>query len=124
MIVFIFLGGLIIMPGFPLSLNDIFIGDIFGFVLALPISLFMAFWLSAVKKRAAVVVGAFLGALIAFVGILVWANSLPSANGNGGATFFGSLFFCSAAALVGGIITDLLVARITSRDYRRSIAHE
>jgi hypothetical protein len=110
------------MPGFPLSLNDIFMGDIFGFVLALPISLFMAFWLSAVKKRAAVVVGAFLGALIAFVGILVWADSLPGANG--GATFFGSLFFCSAAALVGGIITDLLVARITSRDYRRSIAHE
>jgi len=107
-----------------LSFNDIFIGDIFGFVLALPISLFMAFWLSAVKKRAAVVVGAFLGALIAFVSILVWADSLPSANGNGGATFFGSLFFCSAAALVGGIITDLLVARITSRDYRRSIAHE
>lgn len=110
------------MPGFPLSLNDIFIGDIFGFVLALPISLFMAFWLSAVKKRAAVVVGAFLGALIAFVGILVWADTLPGANG--GATFFGSLFFCWAAALIGGIITDLLVARITSRDYRRSIAHE
>jgi hypothetical protein len=104
------------------SFNDILIGDIFGFLLALPLSLFMAFWLSAVKKRAAVVFGALLGALIAFVGILLWASSLPGANG--GATFFGSLFFCSAAALIGGIITDLLVARITSRDYRRFIAHE
>ena len=110
------------MPALHLSLNDIFIGDIFGFVLALPLSLFQAFWLSSVKKRAAVVSGGFLAALIAFVAILVWAETLPGANG--GATFFGSLFFCSTAALVGGIVTDLLVARITSRDYRRSIAHE
>lgn len=109
------------MPVFPLNLNDIFIGDIFGFVLALPLSLFLAFWMSAVKKRAAVVFGAFLTALIAFIIILVWANTLP--NANGAETFFGSLFFCSAAALVGGITTDLLVARLTSRDYRR-IAHE
>ncbi len=106
----------------PVSINDIFIGDIFGFVFALPFALFIAFWLSAVKKRGAVVFGAFLGAFLAFVGILAWANTLSGANG--GATFFGSLFFCSAAALVGGIITDLLVARITSRDYRRSITHE
>lgn len=104
------------------SLNDIFIGDIFGFLLALPLSLFMAFWLSAVKKRAAVVCGALLGAFIAFVGILLWADLLPGANG--GATFFGSLFFCAAATLTGGIITDLLLARITSHDYRRFIAHE
>ena len=103
-------------------MNDIFIGDIFGFLLALPFSLFLVFWLSAVKKRGAVVFGAFLAALIAFVVILVWANRLPNANGAG--TFFGSLFFCSAAALVGGIFTDLLVARITSRDYRQSLVHE
>lgn len=110
------------MPVFPLSINDIFIGDIFGLVLALPFSLFLAFWLSAVKKRAVVVFGAFLAALIAFIAILIWANTLPNANGAG--TFFGSLFFCSAAALVGGIIADLLVARITRHDYRRFIAHE
>src|SRR5689334_927230 len=110
------------MSAFPLNINDIFIGDIFGFLLALPLSLFLAFWLSTVKKRAATVSGTFLAALIAFVIILVWANTLPNANGAG--TFFGSLFFCSAAALVGGIITDLLVARITSRDDRRSLAHE
>jgi hypothetical protein len=110
------------MPVFHLDINDIFIGDIFGFMLSLPLSLFLVFWLSAVKKRAAVVSGAFLAALIAFAVILVWANTLPNANGAG--TFFGSLFFCSAAALFGGIITDLLVARITSRDYRRSLAHE
>jgi hypothetical protein len=110
------------MPIFPLNINDIFIGDIFGFILALPLSLFLAFWLSAVKKRAAIVSGAFLAALIAFIIILVWANTLPNANGAG--VFFGSLFFCSTAALVGGIITDLLIGRIASRDYRRSIAHE
>jgi hypothetical protein len=116
------LGGLTTMPALHLSFNDIFIGDIFGFVLSLPLSLFQAFWLSSVKKRAAVVFGAFLAAFIAFVAILIWADSLPGANG--GATFFGSLFFCSTAVLVGGIVTDLLVARITSRDYRRFIAHE
>jgi hypothetical protein len=110
------------MSVFPLSINDIFIGDIFGFLLALPVSLFLVFWLSAVKKRAAAIFGAFLAALIAFVVILVWANTLPNADGAG--TFFGSLFFCSAAALVGGILTDLLVARVTSRDYRQSLAHE
>jgi hypothetical protein len=103
-------------------MNGIFIGDIFGFVLALPLSLFMAFWVSSVKMRAAVVCGAFLAALIAFVVILVWASTLPNVDGAG--TFFGSLFFCSTAALVGGILTDLLVARLTSRDYRRFVAHE
>lgn len=105
----------------PVSPSEIFIGDVLGFVLALPFSLFMAFWLSAVKKRSAVVLGAFLGALIAFVVIFLWASSLPDANG--GATFFGSLFICSVAALVGGITTDVLIARIASHDYHR-IAHE
>jgi hypothetical protein len=60
------------------SLNDILIGDIFGFLLALPLSLFMAFWLSAVKKRAAVVFGALLGALIAFVGICSGPTHCPA----------------------------------------------
>ena len=36
-----------------------------GFILAVPISLFLAFWLSAVKNRAAVVWGALIGAFIA-----------------------------------------------------------
>jgi uncharacterized membrane protein YccC len=102
------------MYAFP---SDIFIGDILGFVLALPFSLFMAFWVSVVKKRLAVV----LGALIAFGVIFLWASSLPGANG--GATFFGSVLICSIAALVGGILTDLLIARIASHDYRR-IVHE
>lgn len=105
-----------------LSLNDIFIGAICGFVLSLFFSLFQVFWLSSVKRRAAVVFGGFLAAFIAFVAILLWARTLPGANG--GATFFGSFLFCSAAALIGGIATDLLVARLTSHDYRRSIAHE
>lgn len=103
------------------SPSEIFIGDVLGFVLALPFSLFMVFWVSAVKKRSAVVLGAFLGALIAFVVIFLWASSLPGANG--GVTFFGSVLICSIAALVGGILTDVLIARMTSHNYRR-IAHE
>jgi hypothetical protein len=111
-----------------LNFNDIFYGDIFGFILALPLGLFLAFWLSAVKKRAAVVFGAFIGALIPFVFILFWIGALfvplQVNNVGGGAVFYGSLLMCTIAALIGGMITDLIVARLTNRDYRRQIAHE
>jgi len=111
-----------------LNFNDIFYGDIFGLILALPVGLFLAFWLSAVKKRAAVVFGAFIGALIPFVFILFWVGALfvplQLKGANGGSVFFGSLLICSIAALIGGMVTDLLVARINNRDYRRQIAHE
>jgi hypothetical protein len=109
---------LMINPG-----SGVFIGDFFGFLLALPISLFLAFWLSAVKSRGVVVFGAFVGALLGFIIILGWVGTLiydtelPGANG--GAAFFGSLFFCSILGLSVGILTDLLVARQNSRDYRR-----
>jgi uncharacterized membrane protein YeiH len=42
---------------------------------------------------------------------------LPGANP--GATFFGALFFNSVTALACGILADLIVARLTRRDYRR-----
>jgi hypothetical protein len=108
-------------------LNDIFWGDLFGLILALPLGLFLAFWLSAVKNRAAVVFGALIGALIPFAFILFWVGALfvPLRwKADGGSVFFGSLLICVIAALIGGMITDLIVARINSRDYRRQIAHE
>src|SRR5215472_7003345 len=111
-----------------LNFNDIFYGDIFGLILALPVGLFLAFWLSAVKKRGAVVFGAFIGALIPFVFILFWIGGLfvpqQLKGADGGSVFFGLLLICSIAALIGGMITDLLVARFNNRDYRRPLVHE
>jgi len=106
--------------------NGIFLGDLFGLILSLPIALFLAFWMSDVKNRVVVVIGAFLGAFLSFLIILGWAGTLiydtvlPGANP--GSTFFGSLFLCSALGLAGGILTDVIVARMTRRDYRRSAA--
>lgn len=114
---------LIINPGDP-----IFIGAICGFVLSLPISLFLAFWLSSVRNRVGVVIGAFVGALLGLLIILSWAGTLifktPLPGSNGGSAFFGSVFICTILGLVGGILTDLLVARRASRDYRRQPVHE
>lgn len=108
--------------------NDIFYGDILGFILALPLGLFLAFWLSAVKNRAAVVFGALIGALIPFVFILFWVGGffVPQQlkNVNGVPVFYGSLLISAIAALIGGMITDLIVARFNNRDYRRQVAHE
>jgi len=106
--------------------SGIFLADLFGLILSLPIALFLAFWMSAVKNRLVVVLGAFLGAFLAFLIILGWVGTLiydtvlPGANPGG--AFFGSLFLCSALGLSLGIIADLIVARMTSRDYRRSAA--
>src|SRR5438270_5407118 len=116
---------LLINPG-----DGFFIADIFGFILALPIALFLAFWMSSVKKRGVVVAGAFLGALLGFLIILGWVDTLiydtPLPNARAAATFFGSVLICSVLGLAGGILADLVVARMTSRDYRRrtSPSHE
>jgi hypothetical protein len=117
------------MPSLIVNIGDpVFIGDFWGFVLAIPVSLFLAFWLSSVKKRAAVVIGAFVGALLGFLIIFGWAGTLifntdlPGANGT--SVFFGSLFFCTVLGLSGGIVTDLLVARKNRRDYLRAAAQE
>ena len=111
----------------PVNIGDpIFIGNFFGFVLAVPISLFLAFWLSSVKKRAAVVIGAFIGALLGFLIILawtlIWNHPLPGANG--ASVFFGSVLFCPVLGLSGGILSDLLVASKSRKDYLRSAAQE
>ena len=113
------------MPALIINIGDpIFIGDFWGFVLAIPISLFLAFWLSSVKRRAAVITGAFIGALLGFVVIFGWAGTLisskPLPGANGTSVFFGSLFFCTVLGLAGGILIDLMIASKSSRDYLRS----
>lgn len=110
-----------------LNLDDVAIGAFFGLLISLPISLFLAFWISAVKKRSAVVAGAFVGAIIGFFIVDAWAGTLiydtKMAGANGGSAFFGGLLLCSALGLAGGILTDLLVAAKNNRDYRRQVAH-
>jgi hypothetical protein len=118
--------------GLTLQLIDpdgIFWGALFGLIISLPISLFLAFWLSAVRNRAAVVLGALAGGIVAFlillgwVGTLVYDTVLPGAGG--GQAFFGGLLLCAALELIFGIGSDLLVARANPRDYRRASAqHE
>jgi hypothetical protein len=109
------------------SLDDVTIGAFFGLLLSLPIALFLAFWISAVKKRSAVIGGAFFGAIIGFLAIISWAGTLiyktklPGANG--ASAFFGGILLCAALGLTGGILTDLVVATKNNRDYRRQIAH-
>ena len=115
---------LIINPG-----DGYFIADIFGLILALPMALFLAFWMSVVKNRAAVVVGAFAGALLGFIIILGWVGTLifdtPLPDANPVSVFFGSLLFCSALGLSGAIILDLIIARSSRRAYRRQVVvHE
>jgi hypothetical protein len=117
------------MPALIVNIGDpIFIADFWGFVLAIPISLFLAFWLSSVKKRAAVVLGAFGGALLGFLIIFGWAGTLifdtDEPGANGASVFFGSLFFCITLGLVAGIVTDLLVARKNRRDYLRAASQQ
>lgn len=108
--------------------SGIFIGDTCGFILAVPISLFLAFWLSAVKSRRAVVLGALIGAFIAWFIILCWVGTVifntPLPGADGASTFFGSVLFCSAAGLSLAILTDLWIAGRTSRAYRQQHAEE
>ncbi|HEV2655130.1 MAG TPA: PTS sucrose transporter subunit IIBC [Ktedonobacteraceae bacterium] len=113
-----------LLPTLKVNIADpIFIGAFFGFLLALPISLFLAYWISAVKSRSAVVVGAFAGALLGFLVLLGWAGTLifntPLPGANGGNVFFGSVLLCSIMGVVGGMATDLLIANRNRRDYLR-----
>ncbi len=117
------------MGGPELQLIDpagIFWGTLFGLIISLPVTLFLTFWMSAVRNRAAVVFGAFLGGIVGFLIILGWVGTLiyntvlPGANP--GSAFFGGLLFCAALELIFGMGFDLLVARANRRDYRRSAA--
>ena len=113
-----------LLPTLKVSVADpIVIGAFFGFLLALPISLFLAYWISAVRSHRAVVVGAFAGALLGFLVILGWTDTLiyttPLPGANGGNVFFGSVLLCSIMGVVGGMLTDLLIASRNRRDYLR-----
>ena len=118
------------LPALKIPIDGFFIADLCGFILALPISLFLAFWLSEVKNRMTVVIGAFAGALLGFLAVLglvdtlIFDQPLPDATPAG--TFFGSVLLCSVLAVSAAIILDLIVARRNRRDYRRpsAVAHE
>jgi hypothetical protein len=103
--------------------QGIFEASLIGFILSLPIVLFLAYWISAVKRPMVVIIGAFIGGFLGFLIILAWVGTLifdtvlPGATP--GATFFGSLLFCSALGLSFAVIADLVVARMTAKDYRR-----
>lgn len=102
--------------------SGIIIGDIFGFLISLLAAPFLAFWVSAVKRKAAVIAGAIIGGIIAFLIIFFWAGTVKDANG--ASVFFASVFFCTIIGMVAGMLTDLIVARIYNRDYRRQIPLE
>ncbi len=109
--------------------QGIFVADLFGLILSLPIALFLVFWMSAVKRRMVVVTGAFIGGFLGFLIILGWVGTLifdtVLPNASPGATFFGSVLLCSASGLALGVLADVIVARLTARDYRRQAAvHE
>lgn len=117
------------MGGPELQLIDpagVFWGALFGLIIALPMALFMSFWMSAVRKRAAVVIGAFVGGALGFLIILGWAGTLiydqPLPGASFGPVFFGSVLFCAALGLAFGAGFDLLLARANRRDYRRAAA--
>ncbi len=117
------------LPALKFSLGDpIFIGDFFGMVLALPVALFLAFWLSNVKNKIAVIGGAFGGVVLGFLIILCWVGTLirptPLPNVDGIATFFSSVLLNSALGLSAGILIDLIIARRSDKDYRRQVQHE
>ena len=109
--------------------QGIFEASLIGFILSVPTVLFLAYWMSEVKRPMVVVTGAFIGCFLGFLIILAWVGTLifdtvlPGATS--GATFFGSLLFCSALGLSVAVLADLIVARMTAKDYRRpSVVHE
>lgn len=117
------------LPALKFSLGDpIFIGDFWGTILSLPVALFLAFWLSNVKNKAAVIGGALVGVLIGFLGILCVVGTLihpdPLPHVDGVATFFSSVLLNSALGLSAGILMDLIIAQRNERDYRRQVQHE
>ncbi len=117
------------LPALKFSLGDpIFIGDFWGTIIALPVALFLAFWLSNVKNKAGVIVGALIGVIIGFLGVLCFVGTLihpqPLPHVDGVATFFSTVLLNSALGLATGIIADLIIARRSERDYRRQVQHE
>jgi Kef-type K+ transport system membrane component KefB len=106
-------------------MGAIVVADFFGFVLAVPVSLFLAFWMSSVKNKAVVIGGGLVGAFLSFVGVFVWLAAFPLPGANGASVFFGSLLLSSVTGLTLAVLTDVLVARRSSRNYlRQQVEHE
>lgn len=110
-------------------MNGYFIASLFAAILALPIVLFLAFWISAVRNRNAVVGGAFIGVAAGFILVDGWVGTLiydtPLPNAQPVATFFGGLFLCSILGIIFAMILDSLIAKASSQDYRRPrVSHE
>lgn len=108
--------------------SGVFIADLFAFLLSLPFALFLSFWMSAVKRRWVVILGALVGAFLGFLVILGWVGTLifdtELADVNIPAVLFGSLFICSVLGFSVAIIADLVLARLNRQDYRRPVLHE
>lgn len=102
--------------------DPIFIGDFWGFVLALPIALLLSFWIGSdsVRHPGRGALGAFVGALLGFFIILGWAGTLffstPMPGANGASAFFSSVLLCSVLGIVGGILTDRVILGRSSRN--------
>jgi hypothetical protein len=111
------------MPILQVSISDpIFIGDFWGFILALPTALLLSYWISSgsIKHPVRGVFSAFAGALLGFLVILGWVGTLifstPLPGATGATTFFGSLLLCSILGIVACIFTDSDILR---RSYTR-----
>src|SRR5260370_37553881 len=77
--IYLLSGGKNRMGGPTLQIIDpsgIFLADLFAFMLSLPVALFLAFWMSDVKNRVVVVLGAVLGAFLALLIILGCVGTL------------------------------------------------
>ena len=109
-------------------MNGIFIGDFWGTILAVPVALFLAFWLSNVKNKVAVIGGALVGILIGFFGILCIVGTLirptPLPNVDGVSVFFSAVLLNAALGLAFGIATDFIIANRNERNYRQQVEHE
>jgi hypothetical protein len=115
-----YLPSLIINPSDP-----IFIGAVFGFLLSIPVALFLAYWISDVKNKLAVVLGAFVGSFVGLLGVLGWVDTLifstPLPRADGVSTFFSTILLCSVLGLVGAMLTDLFLGRRTAHAYQREV---
>src|SRR5260370_23524238 len=91
--------------------QGIWLADLFGFILSLPISLFLAYWISNVKRPMVTVIGAFIGCFLGFLIILGWVftlvfhTSFPRARTV--LIFFGPLLFHSTPLLVFSVFSAL-----------------
>jgi hypothetical protein len=112
-----------IMPIIHLNITDpIFVGDLWGFILALPTILFLSFWIGSdsIRHPTMSMLGVFVGAvssfLILLIGVGTFISSTPLPGASGGSTFFSSFLLCSILGVLGGIFTDEFIMRKHARN--------